>query len=140
MILYTTKLIFDIYIYIYTHRRRPELGYSGMCCFRTCGFKIRFPPPSPISASGVKSPRLQLMRVNQLSFSSPTSSNTASLNSRTGPGAVRLCPRRLLRGCARSRVARCALRSVHEPLARRGFCFNAGLVLRRRFASQQLTN
>ena len=51
--------------------------------------------PSPISALGVKSPHLQLLRVNQLLCSNPTSSNTTSLNTRicrfTGLVALLMC-------------------------------------------------
>ena len=68
------------------HLGRPSLsgvhgcGASG-CRVSNCYIQ----DPSPISTFGVKSPHLQLLRVNQL-FSTPTSSNTTSLNSRkTGP-------------------------------------------------------
>ena len=57
---------------------------SGMWCFRMMwGLNVIVKNSSPISAVGVKSPHLQLLRVNQLLFSNPASSNTASLNSRT---------------------------------------------------------
>ena len=55
---------------------KDVFGYSGMWCF-----KIRLFNPSPTSALGVKSLYLQLLRVNQLLCSNPTSSNTTSLNS-----------------------------------------------------------
>ena len=55
---------------------------SGMWRFRMWGFKILVSNPSPISASGAKSPSLQFSRVNKLLCSNPTSSNTTSLNSR----------------------------------------------------------
>ena len=50
--------------------------------FRMWGFKILVVNPSPTSALGVKSPHLQLLRVNQLLCSNLTSSNTTSLSSR----------------------------------------------------------
>ena len=41
-----------------------------------------------MSALGVKSPHLQLLRVNQLSCSNPTSSNTTSLNTQKTPASA----------------------------------------------------
>ena len=56
---------------------RRTHGVSG------CGVsKYYAQNPSPISALDVKSPHLQFLRVNQILRSNPTSSNTASLNSR----------------------------------------------------------
>ena len=50
--------------------------------FQDVGLKIMVSNPSAISALGVKSPHIQLLRVNRLLRSNPTSSNTTSLNSR----------------------------------------------------------
>ena len=96
-----THIDIYIYIYIYIHKdvvyhenihetssmsqARTQLGCSGsgMWCFRMSDFNLLFSPPSPIYVLGVKSPHLQLLRVNKQLFSNPTSSNTTSLNSRT---------------------------------------------------------
>ena len=56
-----------------------------MWCFRMWDLKIKDLNPSPTSALGVKSPHLQLLRVNKQLCSNPTSSNTTSLNSRLAP-------------------------------------------------------
>ena len=50
-------------------------GCSGMWCFRMWGLNILVSNPSPISAIDVKSPHLQFLRVNTLSFLNPTSSH-----------------------------------------------------------------
>ena len=58
--------------------------------FQDVGFQTTiFKTPPPKSAFGVKSPHLQLLRVNQLLLSNPTSSNTTCLKSRTvGPSSA----------------------------------------------------
>ena len=60
----------------------PELGVQGCgvsgCEVSTCYVQNL----SPISALAVMSPHLQFSRVDKLSCSNPTSSNTTSLNSR----------------------------------------------------------
>ena len=59
-----------------------SLGVQG-CGVSVCGVSnYHVQNPSPISALGVKSPHLQLLRVNNLLCLHPTSSNTTSLNSR----------------------------------------------------------
>ena len=63
-----------------TRVRHERVGCSGMWSFRMWGFKRLLKNPSPMSASGVKSPHPQFLRVNQLLFSNPTSSSTTSLN------------------------------------------------------------
>ena len=64
------------------HAAGALVGCSGMWCVRMWGLKIIVLNPSPMSALGVKSPHLQLLRVNKLLSSNPTSSNITSLNSR----------------------------------------------------------
>ena len=56
--------------------RRPFLGCSGRGVSRDT-----IKTPSPISALGVESPHLQLLRVNKLLVSNPSSSKTTSLSS-----------------------------------------------------------
>ena len=51
------------------------LGCLGMWWFRMWALTIFGFNPSPTSALGVKSPHLQLLRVNQLVVSNPTCSN-----------------------------------------------------------------
>ena len=87
-----------IYIYIYTYIyirtkgdakahdswKMGRVGCSGMWCFRMWGLKIVVLNPPPISTIDVKLPHLQLLTVDKLLLSNPTSSNTTSLNSRKG--------------------------------------------------------
>ena len=47
-------------------RKPTQVGCSGMWCFRMWGLKKLALNPSPMSAFGVKSPHLQLLRVNRL--------------------------------------------------------------------------
>ena len=63
-------------------RSRALFGCSGCGASGYGVSKSYVQNPSPISALGVKSPHLKFLRVNQLSFSSPTSSNTTSLHPR----------------------------------------------------------
>ena len=67
-----------IYVYTYTHIIHTLLVWVFRDVFQDVGVQHTSFKHSPISAFGVKSPRLQFLRVNQLSFSNPTSSNTTS--------------------------------------------------------------
>ena len=51
--------------------QRGPIGCSGMWCFRMWCFKMLVLNPSPISALGVKSPHLQLLRVNKHTLFKP---------------------------------------------------------------------
>ena len=71
-----------------TYDKPLQHYYYKMFRFRMWGFNILHSNPSPISALGVKSPHLELLRVNKLLCLNPTSSDTASLNSHRRKGGV----------------------------------------------------
>ena len=69
------------------HPPRSECSGVQGCGVSGCGVSNYYVKnPSPISGVGVKSPHLHLLRVKQLLFSNPASSNTASLNSQSECG------------------------------------------------------
>ena len=103
-------------------RGATVFGCSGMWCFRMWGLKIIVQNPSPISALGVKSPHLHLLRVDKLLLLNPTSSNATSLNSRCVPGRERQEKQRPQARPARTRKRSSQLRRAlyrHDAHARK---------------------